>query len=295
MAGWQLCRRLASAAALADAGDWAAARTPTPRCSALGGVGRRPSGSRPGVLVAGRPPGGARARRAGVRGATRRSRGTRTGAMVGVHLCIWYLDQLRQLRGGRGLAGPGAPSGGEQRGRRGRWVGHPGVGLRRRRPGRGPPPLRVRGIERRGTVDRDLATMALADLGLWHVSAGEIDRGMAMLDEAMASDVRGAASDAGGRGVVQLQHAGGVQLGGRPAACDGWCRAADRFMETYGCPFLQARCRAHYGRVLVATGHWDQAERELAQALSMSADTGSGPRTGGTDRAGRAAASVGGP
>jgi hypothetical protein len=58
-----------------------------------------------------------------------------------------------------------------------------------------------------------------------------------------------------------------------------WCRAADRFMETYGCPFLQARCRAHYGRVLVATGRWDQAQAELDRALSMTADTGRGPRS----------------
>lgn len=58
-----------------------------------------------------------------------------------------------------------------------------------------------------------------------------------------------------------------------------WCRAADRFMETYGCPFLQARCRAHYGRVLVAAGRWTEAERELERALAMAADTGRGPRT----------------
>jgi hypothetical protein len=29
--------------------------------------------------------------------------------------------------------------------------------------------------------------MALADLGLWHVSSGDLDRGMMMLDEAMAA------------------------------------------------------------------------------------------------------------
>ena len=33
-----------------------------------------------------------------------------------------------------------------------------------------------------------------------------------------------------------------------------WCREADTFMDTYGCPFLQARCRAHYGRILVSSG-----------------------------------------
>lgn len=56
------------------------------------------------------------------------------------------------------------------------------------------------------------------------------------------------------------------------------CDAADRFAQKYGCPFLQARCRSHYGRVLVAQGDWAQAELELTQALTMSADCGREPR-----------------
>ena len=57
-----------------------------------------------------------------------------------------------------------------------------------------------------------------------------------------------------------------------------WCGAADRFAEKYGCPFLQARCRSHYGLVLLAHGDWDQAEIEFNQALEMSADCGREPR-----------------
>jgi DNA-binding CsgD family transcriptional regulator len=52
---------------------------------------------------------------------------------------------------------------------------------------------------------------------------------------------------------------------------------AEEFTQTYGCPFLQARCRAHYGSVLVAAGRWRLAEPELLRALSMSKDVGRQP------------------
>jgi DNA-binding NarL/FixJ family response regulator len=57
-----------------------------------------------------------------------------------------------------------------------------------------------------------------------------------------------------------------------------WCRVADEFMRTYGCPFLYARCRTHYGGVLVTSGQWTAAEDQLQAALQMSANAGPGPR-----------------
>jgi DNA-binding CsgD family transcriptional regulator len=52
-----------------------------------------------------------------------------------------------------------------------------------------------------------------------------------------------------------------------------WCRVADGFIEQYGCPFLYAECRTLYGGVLVASGRWVEADRELAAALHISAET----------------------
>ena len=49
-----------------------------------------------------------------------------------------------------------------------------------------------------------------------------------------------------------------------------WVRAADRFSERFGCPFLYAECRTLYGSVLVATGDWAQAEEELKTAIEVS-------------------------
>ena len=46
-----------------------------------------------------------------------------------------------------------------------------------------------------------------------------------------------------------------------------WCRVAEEFMSSYGCPFLYARCRTHYGGVLVAKGQWADAEQQLSTCI----------------------------
>ena len=125
--------------------------------------------------------------------------------------------------------------------------------------------------------DDGLHAMALADLGLLLVAGGEVEHGMALLDEAMATTLGGF----GGRLEVVVWSSCNML-----AACSlaqdlrratQWCRVAEEFTQTYGCPFLQARCRAHYGSVLVAAGTWDLAEPELRRAISMSEDVGRQP------------------
>ena len=115
----------------------------------------------------------------------------------------------------------------------------------------------------RASGDTDLELVAMADLGRALVFHGDVDDGLALLDEAMAGTYAG-----------ECQRLETVVWNSCSmlAACSllqdlkrarEWCGAADAFTKRYGCPFLQARCRSHYGRVLVATGHWEQAEREL--------------------------------
>jgi DNA-binding NarL/FixJ family response regulator/tetratricopeptide (TPR) repeat protein len=125
--------------------------------------------------------------------------------------------------------------------------------------------------------DDGLNAMALADLGLLLVAGGEVEEGMTLLDEAMATTL--GAYD--GRLEVVVWSSCNML-----AACSmvddlrratQWCRVAEEFTQTYGCPFLQARCRAHYGSVLVAAGLWGLAEPELRRALSMSEDVGRQP------------------
>jgi ATP/maltotriose-dependent transcriptional regulator MalT len=125
--------------------------------------------------------------------------------------------------------------------------------------------------------DDGLYAMALADLGLLRVAGGEVEDGMRLLDEAMATTL--GAFD--GRLEVVVWSSCNML-----AACSlvddlpratQWCRVVEEFTQTYGCPFLHARCRAHYGSVLVAAGRWGLAEPELRRALSMSEDVGRQP------------------
>lgn len=126
--------------------------------------------------------------------------------------------------------------------------------------------------------DIDLELLAMSDLGLSLVMAGEAQRGMALLDEAMAGTLAGEY-----RRLDTVVFATCDML----AACHRlndleratrWCNVAEQFMATYGCPFLFARCRTHYGGVLLARGRWDDADEHLRAALEMAEDAGAGPR-----------------
>lgn len=130
----------------------------------------------------------------------------------------------------------------------------------------------------RDSADVDLELVALADLGLSLVSDGEVAGGLTLLDEAMAGTLGGGFDRLETVVWTSCSMLAACSLVGDLRRAAQWCRAADRFMVRFGCPFLQARCRAHYGRVLVGTGHWQDAETELDAALAMAQNVGAGPR-----------------
>lgn len=119
----------------------------------------------------------------------------------------------------------------------------------------------------RETGDRDLELCALSDLGKALVGLGRAAEGLQLIDEAMA-----AAMGEESRNLDTVVATCCSMMGACDQAADlgrisQWCRAADRFMKTYGSPFLFADCRVRYGGVLLATGHWAEAERELSGVL----------------------------
>ncbi len=97
-----------------------------------------------------------------------------------------------------------------------------------------------------------------------------MDEGLALLDEAMAASLGG---EGGNFDTVVFTSCNMI---GTCVSCAEferaveWIRAADRFTEQYGCPFLYVYCRTLYGSVLVATGDWVKAEAELTTALRES-------------------------
>jgi DNA-binding NarL/FixJ family response regulator len=126
--------------------------------------------------------------------------------------------------------------------------------------------------------DTDLELVALSDLGLAEVVAGNVEKGMALLDEAMAGTLGGDYTRLDTVVFATCSMLAACHRLGDLDRATKWCRAADDFMATYGCPFLYARCRVHYGGVLVSAGRWSEAERELEAALTMAHDAGPGPR-----------------
>ena len=126
--------------------------------------------------------------------------------------------------------------------------------------------------------DKDLELVALSDLGLVEVVAGNIEVGVALLDEAMAGTLGGDYERLDTVVFATCSMLAACHRLGDLDRATKWCRAADDFMTTYGCPFLYARCRVHYGGVLVSAGRWPEAERELEAALTMAHDAGPGPR-----------------
>ncbi len=119
--------------------------------------------------------------------------------------------------------------------------------------------------------DRDLDLCAMSQIGTIHVEEGNIDDGVPLLDEAMA----GALAGEGELDSVVFVSCQMIHSCNRCADFQRvvqWVRAADRFMERYGCPFLNATCRANYGAILFLTGEWNRAEVELITALELSGD-----------------------
>ena len=122
-----------------------------------------------------------------------------------------------------------------------------------------------------GVEDRDLELCALSQIGAALIEKGRIDEGIPLIDEAMA----GALACEGQLDTVVVTTCRMIQSYDRCADFQRvvqWLRAADRFIERYGCPYLNATCRAHYGGVLFATGDWRNAENELRAALELSGD-----------------------
>src|SRR5215204_2538445 len=107
----------------------------------------------------------------------------------------------------------------------------------------------------RTSGDRHLELCALTQIGVALIDQGRITEGMTFHDEAMA----GALAGEGELDTVVFTACEMMDSYSRCAQYERmaqWIRAADRFVERYGCPYLNASCRTHYGEVLFATGDW---------------------------------------
>jgi DNA-binding CsgD family transcriptional regulator len=125
----------------------------------------------------------------------------------------------------------------------------------------------------RNAGDFDLELCTLGFLGEILVAMAEVDRGLALIDEAMAGTFGGERSRLLTVVFTCCNMIAACDLAADIERAAHWCRAADGFIQEYGCPFLHARCRAGYGGILVATGRWIEAEQQLDAAVRLARDT----------------------
>jgi ATP/maltotriose-dependent transcriptional regulator MalT len=115
--------------------------------------------------------------------------------------------------------------------------------------------------------DRDLEVWALSEQGRALVSLGDVEEGMAFLDEAVAAATAGEA-----KSLLVVGDACCNMLSACDRAADfgratEWCQVVDEFTERNRCPPIFHYCRVVYSGVLMATGRWREAESELRSAL----------------------------
>jgi DNA-binding CsgD family transcriptional regulator len=143
------------------------------------------------------------------------------------------------------------------------------VGRGRRAPD---PATAERHFERTIEIARELGDVhaevrGLAEMGKLKVAGGEVDEGMALLDEAMAAALGGELTDPWSIGGVccSMLHACDQSSDFERAA--EWCRIVNEHIRATGLRSLQSWCRSIYAGVLVSAGRWQEAEAELEEAL----------------------------
>jgi DNA-binding NarL/FixJ family response regulator len=119
--------------------------------------------------------------------------------------------------------------------------------------------------------DPELELCCLSLVGSSLIAQGQVAEGVRCLDESMALALGAeTAPDAVVFTSCQLMTA--CSRAAEFARLVHWVRRTIAFTERYGCPFLFAECRIHYGTLLVATGDWASAETELHAGFEMTRD-----------------------
>jgi DNA-binding CsgD family transcriptional regulator len=124
----------------------------------------------------------------------------------------------------------------------------------------------------RGFGDPDAEIRGLTQVGVLAVAEGSIEEGMSILDECMAAALGGELRDPwmiGGAACQMLVACDRIADYKRAAE---WCRVVVDFTERRRYTPLAAWCRTIYAGVLITTGEWDRAERELLAALETYED-----------------------
>jgi DNA-binding CsgD family transcriptional regulator len=115
----------------------------------------------------------------------------------------------------------------------------------------------------------DLVFDAMSQRGLRLVAAGDVEAGMALLDEALAAVAAGEVRDPVSVGAMYCKMLHACELTSDVRRAEDWLTFVDRFVERTNRIPISAICRTHYGGVLTAAGRWADAERELGRSVEQ--------------------------
>ena len=117
--------------------------------------------------------------------------------------------------------------------------------------------------------DADLTLCAMCEVGVALVELGDVEAGVALLDQAMAAALAGEGGDLDTVVLISCRTITTCSRAADIKRAVQWIRAADDFNQRYGSTHLYTTCRTHHGTVLFAVGDWQQAEEELNAAMAV--------------------------
>lgn len=123
----------------------------------------------------------------------------------------------------------------------------------------------------RATGSVDLEVFALSLLGRAVVSSGLRDQGFKLLEEAMAAASAGRVRNVHTLAEAYCNLIEGCATAGEWERGAEWCELVEDFARTHRTAPLFGACRTIHADVLLATGHWLQAEVALETALETHA------------------------
>jgi ATP/maltotriose-dependent transcriptional regulator MalT len=135
-----------------------------------------------------------------------------------------------------------------------------------------------------GSLDLEMTALALEGLAL--VSEGEVEAGMALLDEATAAAVSGELTDINAIGWTCCRLIAACERVGDYDRASQWCDRMLEFTRRWHIRSLFAVCRAQYASVLLERGSWADAERALLEATGTLAEARPAQASGAIARLG---------
>jgi DNA-binding CsgD family transcriptional regulator len=114
----------------------------------------------------------------------------------------------------------------------------------------------------------DLEVFAISLLGRAEINAGRREPGLLLLEEAMAAATAGRVRDLHTLSEAYCNLIMACADAGEWERADEWCQHVEAFARAHGAAPLFGACRTAHADVLLATGHWPEAEQALEAALA---------------------------